>query len=234
MINQPVPTTTLAPVPDPVPATIEPPSSTVPPAEFPSEPPTLEPGAIEVVQAGVRVAVEVVVENDQRDLVMRSESFQLRVAGQCSFTCRISSDGRGGQVLELEENESALVSGEGFQPGSLVDVWLFSEPTLLGRLSVDDDGDFDGSVPLVGVAPGAHTLQVSGRSADGTVRAVSLGVLVAEQGIPTPRPTELPATGRAVDMWFWTVVMVATGLVLLGLRRRPRDAGAERRLGSTP
>lgn len=220
LINQPVPTTTLAPVPDPVPATIEPPSSTVPAAPVPLESAALQPGEVEVVSNDVIVSVELVVENQQRDLVLRSDDFQLRLSGECSFECPISTDADGRQVVELEDRGSVLVSGTGFQPASLVDVWLFSEPVLLGQLTVAADGTFAGSLPVVGLTVGSHTLQVSGRSTEGASRAVSLGVVVAAPGIPTPRPTVLPSTGSDLGAAAWIAGLVLVGAVMIRFSRR--------------
>jgi hypothetical protein len=49
-------------------------------------------------------------------------------------------------------------------PGTRADVWLFSEPTLLGTVTIDDEGRFDGEVNIDGrvIAVGNHTLPVTG------------------------------------------------------------------------
>ena len=62
----------------------------------------------------------------------------------------VPADGR--QVLTLEERGKANVSGEGFLAGTQVYVWLFSEPTFLGELTVQADGTFAGAVSLEGIA----------------------------------------------------------------------------------
>jgi hypothetical protein len=61
-----------------------------------------------------------------------------------------------------------------------VDIWLFSDPTLLGSVIVAADGSFSGEVyldPNFAVV-GEHTLQLQGVGMDGFIRAANLGVVV--------------------------------------------------------
>ena len=93
----------------------------------------------------------------------------------------------GERLVELQQGSSFPLSGEGFQPGSVVEVWLFSDPQLLALARVAADGTLTGEVPLDGwssggpIPPGRHTLQVSGVAADGQVLALSLGVEVVTE-----------------------------------------------------
>jgi MYXO-CTERM domain-containing protein len=157
--------------------------------------------------------VEVFVEAST-DLVMKGQDFELRLAGECSAGCSITTTADGRQVLELEERGLAKVSGEGFSAGSTVYVWLFSEPRFLGELTVNADGSFTGTVPLGDIAPGEHTLQVNGISFDGLPRTANLGVVV------NPVPT-LPATGSdPLGVWVLALALLGLGLILT-VRRRP-------------
>ena len=149
-------------------------------------PPALDPGSSIATNAGVPEAVTVVPVPDVR---------QARVEGS-GWTMAVdipSADGRvapaegGGALIELVEDDVAEVSGDGFLPGTRADVWLFSEPVLLGTVTIGADGTFAGTVPVEGIATGEHTLQLQGVGTDGYVRAANLGVVVV------PRPEDEPA-----------------------------------------
>jgi len=214
----PAPTTTVAP-------------STSVPVPVPQEGgvlPELPPGASQVFENGVPEVVEVFVEGST-ELVLRGDGFQMNLAGECSFGCTIRTDPEGRQVLELEENGLARVEGEGFKPGTPVYVWLFSDPTFLGELTVNPDGSFAGSVSLAGIEIGGHTLQVNGTSFDGRSRTANLGVLVSPEGVPSPLPTVLPATGSGVDLslFAWVMLLTSLGGALVWVTRRRTVATGE-------
>src|SRR5690606_39038022 len=70
------------------------------------------------------------------------------------------------------------VSGHGFEPGTMVTVYLFSNPTFVGHLPVGADGSFGGSLPVpADLELGRHTLQANGIVAGGGgERSVSVGL----------------------------------------------------------
>jgi hypothetical protein len=177
--------------------------------------PALTPGESQVLLDGVPVSVEVFVDN-QSNIVMRGEGFDLRLAAQCTSECQIRTDASGRQVLTLEAASRAKVDGEGFAVGSTVYVWLFSTPVLLGELTVDAAGNFSGTVPLGDVAVGSHTLQINGVSADGAPRTANLGVeVIAQEAV-------LPATGaESTLMISWVILLASFGGLLMLLGRRP-------------
>jgi hypothetical protein len=216
----PAPVVTTPPTTSTPPTTVPP--TTVPPTPAPLPVPTggvlpaLQPGVSQVLVDGVPVSVEVFVEAST-DLVMKGDGFELRLAGECSAGCSITTTADGRQVLELEERGLAKVSGEGFLAGTPVYVWLFSEPRFLGELTVNADGTFTGSVPLGDIAPGEHTLQVNGISFDGLPRTANLGVVVNA----LPASTTLPATGSD-PLGVWVLALALLGLgVILTVRRKP-------------
>src|SRR5690606_20472327 len=50
------------------------------------------------------------------------------------------------------------VSGHGFEPGTVVTVYLFSVPELVGHLPVDGEGRFAGTLPIpASLELGRHT-----------------------------------------------------------------------------
>ena len=135
----------------------------------------LEPGEVgSIVDGRVEVVdvrtVDTVVE-------LFSDEFSLNVGAKTSNAEAVTptADGR----LVVNEDASVEVSGEGFEPGGQVEVWLFSEPQLLGVAEVASDGTFSGSFSLPsGVEVGTHTLQADGKTADGSTRTLNLGIEV--------------------------------------------------------
>ncbi len=96
--------------------------------------------------------------------------------------------------LVVTDGGQVVASGEGFMPGSTVDVWLFSTPVLLGEISVGSDGTFERLLALPdGIEAGEHTVQLNGLGADGSVRSVSTGLLVEAAATPPTTVTALPS-----------------------------------------
>ncbi len=224
LVTQPVPTTapastttTTTTVP---PSTVAPTDTTPPPVLINGSLPELPAGDVVVVEDGQPVTVEVFVDNTT-DLVLQSNTFELRLAGDCAeAACTIDTTPEGREVLTLEENGDARTQGVGFEPGSRVDVWLFSEPRYLGQLTVNADGTFEGNVNLGDIDPGEHTLQVNGTSQTGSQRSANLGVVVNPQAAPTPGPGVLPATGTSTTpLWLMALTLLGLGLVTISRRR---------------
>lgn len=86
------------------------------------------------------------------------------------------------------------VSGSGYQDGTTVEVWMFSEPELLGVTTVAADGTFTDQFDVPpSVAAGQHVIQLNGTmngtTATGQLGSASMGVLVevpASNDDPSP------------------------------------------------
>ena len=146
------------------------------------------------------------------DLVLTTDGTTISVSGPLP-----SEVGAG---LVLQPGSTTQVDGDGFLAGSLVQVWLFSEPTLLGTAVAAPDGTFRLVAPVpASMLIGQHTMVVSGVRADGVAQAVSLGVVV------TPAPTVptgiLPSTGGETDRLLLTAFVLVAAGTLLAVRRRP-------------
>jgi hypothetical protein len=85
-------------------------------------------------------------------------------------------------------------------------VFLFSDPTLLGTVEIDGNGEFNGTVNIDGnvVTVGEHTLQLQGVGEDGYVRSANLGVTVAD---------EAPALTEETSGSFLWLLLAALGVV---------------------
>lgn len=182
--------------------------------------PDLSPGQSLATSAGVPETVTIQARPETREVAV--------VSGEWAFTVALAGDSGAveqvdsGATITLVQAKTASVSGEGFQPGTRVDIWLFSDPTLLGSVTVSADGGFTGDVFLDAryAVVGEHTLQLQGVGADGFIKAANLGVVVQEPVVPDP-VTSSPWT-------FWVLILMSValaGAVILVAARRRRVRG---------
>ena len=81
--------------------------------------------------------------------------------------------------LTFVAKDPVVINGVGFAPGSIVEVWLFSTPTLLGTTVVKADGTFSLEVNVPDTVKGGnHTLQAEGVNTAGQTRSISAPVVV--------------------------------------------------------
>jgi hypothetical protein len=125
-------------------------------------------------------------------------------------------------LVRLDQSSMGTTSGSGFLPGTLATVWLFSEPTLMATVTVDENGEFSSEFLVDSrlIAPGEHTLQIQGVGTDGYIKAANLGVLVEQRVDLT--------TENASGLLWWALGVFALALVLVFLliarRRRHQNA----------
>lgn len=107
------------------------------------------------------------------------------VEGQFSMEMRGTDGGNAPAPLDADGNllltvgKFVAVNGSGFRPNSEIRVYLFSDPVFLGTLTTDENGAFEGSLPVPNeIAPGIHTIQANGFATNGQVRSINLGVNV--------------------------------------------------------
>jgi hypothetical protein len=182
--------------------------------------PALRPTEALVTENGVPVTVELIVENDEA-LVLRSQDFELRLRGACTTGCTIVEDSNGRETIHLDRSGGARVSGFGFLPGSLVHVWIFSEPHYLGALLVASDGTYSGVFPLNEIETGSHTLQANGYSFDNLPRSANLGIVVVDNQEPSPIVNALPEAGlSAAHLSVLSALLTLIGAITLIARRK--------------
>jgi hypothetical protein len=165
--------------------------------------PGLLPGQSLATAAGLPENAVIEVRPEVRQVAVVSDGWSFKVGlPERSGSVQPSE---GGAEIVFEQKQTATVSGEGFQPDTRVDMWLFSDPTLLGSVTVGADGSFSGEVyldPNFAVV-GEHTLQLQGVGMDGFIRAANLGVVVEASE---------PLSGSA---FLWPVLGVAGLLAVL-------------------
>jgi len=149
------------------------------------------PGQSQAEEDGQPVQVEVAPDRAGTGLQVASNTFTLDLVGEDN---RGNSVGlQNDAVLLLVDDGRARTSGTGFRPGSqarlFLDVPVIGDGSMLrvnaasamdlGALTVDDLGEFAGTVRLpADLAPGEYVLQVVGVTQANGERAVSLGVRV--------------------------------------------------------
>jgi hypothetical protein len=127
-----------------------------------------------------------------------------------SLSLQLSGEGSGitenadGVFMTLVRGEAATFGGNGFMPGTIASIWLFSDPTKLGEVTIAADGSFSGITgPLdAAIATGEHTIQIQGVGFDGYIRSANLGVVVTE-----------PALAAAPFAFFDWLPLVLLGLL---------------------
>lgn len=114
------------------------------------ETPVVEPGESSVTSAGEPTDATTTVLPNQGLAVTEGDNWSTSVStgpdqdeAEPTESDTSSAPARAARmVFNAVSDEPARVSGDGFKEDSRADVWLFSEPTLLGSVTVDDSGAF--------------------------------------------------------------------------------------------
>jgi hypothetical protein len=182
--------------------------------------PRLLPGQSLATNAGVPEVVDLTIIPNEKQTIIQGDGWSMGITLDSSGSS-VSETEDGNGLLELVRDDNATVSGSGFMPGTRADVWLFSEPTILGTVEIDENGEFIGVVSIEGqvITTGEHTLQIQGVGEDGYVRAANLGVLVKD--------AQATFWGEVSDsglLWWLLIALAIMALAILGyLRARPRS-----------
>lgn len=195
------PTPSVSPSPKPSPfdgAAYEPTQSVEPPVRVvtdPAKPPAWAPlGLIPVFQApavgratvnGVQVAVVVRAKAQRNGLDFLAPGWQISLGAvnTAGAGVQLAADG----TLRVERDHSFTTEGAGFAPNSKVDVYVYSSPIKLGRLTTNALGQFKGSFPVPDeLADGVHTLQVMGYSTTGQVQEGEIPVTLYRAAVKPP------------------------------------------------
>jgi hypothetical protein len=92
---------------------------------------------------------------------------------------RIDLDENG--LLQLDTQDQVVVEAKGYVAGNVVDVWMYSTPTRLGQLTVDDTGAITGNFQLPeSLSVGDHRVVLNGENNRGQDVILGIGVSVGE------------------------------------------------------
>jgi hypothetical protein len=98
-----------------------------------------------------------------------------------------------GNALLVDGDAELAIEGDGYEPGSAVAIYLYSEPTFVGMATVDENGAFVGSfvVPDGLARDASHTLRIVGFSTLGHCWVVAAPVYLTGAALVTPPTTPL-------------------------------------------
>ena len=168
--------------------------------------PTLAPSESLAYENGSPVEIQLVKTDTENGYVLRGDGWEVALEATDSSGTPLRLDDSGNIILN--NDRFVQFSGTGFAPGSIVKVWLFSEPSEVGEVLADASGNFIGQAQLPeGIPTGEHTVQLNGLTQDGQLRSVSLGVLVEPVVIPTIAPIDFTP--------LWNIALAAAAVVLI-------------------
>lgn len=148
------------------------------------------------------------------------DGFGMNFAAVSSSGAPIKLDKDGNILLDGDRN--VTFSGFGFAPGSLVQVWLFSDPVALREVIADKNGEFTGQSTIPGKIPfGQHTVQLNGITNEGVIRTLSMGVVLAEPAVPVT-PAQPQIEGLSFN-WIYAVILFPLAFVLWFVLARRRS-----------
>lgn len=108
----------------------------------------------------------------------------------------------------------------GFASNSNTDIFLLSEPRMLGGVEANSGGDINFTFGIPSdVATGAHSVEVRGTGTDGNPRVAAANLQVSGQVTGgTPAPSTLPVNGASIQSTARTGAgLISLGVVFVGL-----------------
>ena len=153
-------------------------NSAIPGAQGISEPvapvaPTVAPGEAGTVIDGKVVETEITRANNALTVTAGNISATVSVKNANGEQIPLNANGD----IQVSEDEEFITTGTGFAPGSIVEVWMMSNPIQLGTTSADSKGKVEGTFKVPsGIESGSHRLVFKGRNADDASVVVAIGI----------------------------------------------------------
>jgi hypothetical protein len=179
--------------------------------------PTPDAPAVELGNAAVQiggVTQEMTVNRVDNKLMLDGGSVRatLEAVGRDGSSQGLDSEGN----IRVREDGLVQFSAEGFAPDSQLEVWLFSTPTLLGRVQVPAGGNIRGKFPLPGGIPdGQHRIVLNGEAAGRKPVTMAIGIVVDREANAN--------NVRRVLIGIPLGLAVLFGLILPPLKRRKKE-----------
>jgi len=167
----------------PVPPAVEPVGTPPAPTTWEVPVPTAQTlsGTPTQVVGGKTQPVATVVTDDKQGIAVTTTNwaFTLKVAPLPSDGSTPNSSAVAGTQLVVTSGTTVQVAGTEFQPKTVVKVWLYSSPILLGTVEVNADGSFASAVAIpTGLELGSHTLVLQGINSKNEVQNAQASLLV--------------------------------------------------------
>ena len=180
--------------------------------------PVLKPGETLALNAGTPDTVT----------LTRSDAATSLEGNDWGFTVEGAISDESMETLAFTRDAPVAFSGTGFMPGTRADVWLFSDPILVGTVDIAADGTFSTNFAVDSnfVPTGNHTLQMQGVGTDGYVRTANLGVVVQDEMNTPVVPVEVDPLNVVPLLLIGTSLgglLVLVGVTIaIGRRQRAR------------
>ena len=139
--------------------------------------PSLDTGEASVSSRGKKISTRLTRENNQ--IVIQAAGITTTINGlsQSGAPVPLNKDGN----VPLQGGSRVRVVAEGFKPNSIVEAWLFSEPTWLGNAKVDKKGTLTRIYILPkDVKPGQHRIALKAITAAGDEMSIALGIVIGD------------------------------------------------------
>jgi len=172
--------------------------------------PELSPVESVAFENGSEVEAALTLNRSESGYVINGNGWRVNLEATDNSGVPVNLDDSGNLILN--EQRTVSFSGTGFAPGSIIKIWLFSDPQKLSTVTADANGSFSGTTTLPeGIPAGEHTVQLNGLTTDGQVRSVALGVVVQPDLIPTAPTTPTESTDYSL---FWNITIGIASLIL--------------------
>jgi hypothetical protein len=183
--------------------------------------PELTPMESLAYENGSPVQIQLVRTDEDNGYVLIGDGWQvaLEAADSAGAPLRIDDSGN----IILNRDRFVQFSGSGFAPGSIVKVWLFSDPAEISEVIADASGNFVGEAQLPeGIPVGQHTVQLNGLTKDGQLRSVSLGVVVEPVAV-VPAPVPFDFSGLMNMLWILAAGVLFFFFILWRRRKKEEE-----------
>lgn len=138
---------------------------------------SVPPGGSQVLIGGVPVSVTAGPAPGGKGTQLTGEGWTLGMGAVTTGGAKVPLNSQG--QVAATTGQFVAVTGTGFAPGTLVQVFTVAPPISLGTLTVAADGSFSGRLRLPQtLAPGSAIIQVNGYSPTLSIRSASLGLLL--------------------------------------------------------
>lgn len=140
-------------------------------------------GALPNPRAGQPIAIQTGSADPVNVLVINEQVLQLETTGTSLRVNVLDEEGQLVPVsvtgaIVISKNNTFVVSGSGWQPGTEMVAWMFSSPQKLGVIQVPEDGQYTAELSVPdNIDIGEHTVQVNGLTPNGSLRSMSMEVL---------------------------------------------------------
>ena len=178
------------------------------------ETPAAEPGEGVVMVDGKATAATVTRSNNK--ITVGAAGINVTFSGVSSDGDIIPLDSDGN--MRVVGDDIVAIDGSGFAPNSEIEVWMFSTPLMLTKISSDSSGRVTENVTLpVVLEEGDHRFVLNGESASGDDALVGLGLIVGYEG------EGLSTTGKFLIALPIALAILVGLLIPTAIRRRRDD-----------